>query len=359
MAHSAGPLSLFGLDLGKVWRNFRQGWCEALEWPLFAWLTPSEPVRVRMPDGRQVVYQGTRPPAVGVRAPERSAQALVLDEDATLVRQLVLPDLVAEDLRAAIELDVIANTPFPFEQTVWGWRSVRRADGHLDLTLVLAARPHVIERITAAGFDLAQPPEIWAMPDSGEAVVLRGFGESVRLRRLVRQRMQIIAAVFFAGLSLLALIAAPFMLEREQVFDAQAQYAKLMQETAAVVAQREALVQAAQRVQAIHGSLQTRPDLARLLDVLTATLPDTAYLNRLEVAGNTVRIGGVALNAAELIAALGQTPGIEAVRTPGAITRAPDGRETFSIEFNWGNVNAVQASPDVPQAGATALGGGR
>lgn len=334
MARDAGQLSLFGLDLGKVWRNYRQGWLEALEWRPLAWLAPSEAVRVRMSDGRQVVCCGAwereLPPSTHVAG----LHAHVLDEDAMLVRDLVLPDLVAEDLEAAIELDVLSSTPFPAEQTVWGWRASRRSDARLDITLVIAARPHVTRQMIAAGFDPERPPEVWAMPEGQGAVVIRGFGEPLRHRREVRKRMQIIGAILLSVLALLALVAAPFMLERERVFDAQAQYARLMQETAAVAEQREALVHAAQRIAAMHGSLAERPDLARLLDTLTITLPDTAYLTRLEAAGDVIRIGGVAANAAELIAALGRTQGIDAVRTPGAITRTPDGRETFAIEFN-------------------------
>lgn len=334
MASDAGQWSLFGLDLGKVWRIYAQGWREALEWRPLAWLTPLDPVRVRLPDGGVVVYDGASTRMLPADSPTGDVVAFVLDDDAVLLRSLVLPDLVDEDINAAIELEVAANSPFPVEDTVWGWRSVRRGDGRLEVTLALAARQHIGQQLAMAGFDTDQLPEVWVLAAHGGPIVIRGYGEERRRRRMTRKRLQVVGALCVLVLALGGLVATPFMLKRARVFDAQAQYAQLAQETAETVSRREALVHASQRIAAMHGVLATNPDLARILDALTEALPDSAYLTRLEANGSMIRIGGVASNAAELVGALGQQRGIEGVRMPGAITRSHDGRETFVIEFN-------------------------
>ena len=70
MALELRNTSLFGLDLGNLWGNFRSGWAQALRWPIFAWLSPPEPVRELLPDGseRAVVGTSAKPASRGARA---------------------------------------------------------------------------------------------------------------------------------------------------------------------------------------------------------------------------------------------------------------------------------------------------
>jgi len=195
VAADRNNFDLFGFDLrtiGKVWRD---GWNELLEWPIMAWLSPQEPVRVLLPDGGEVLRLG----ASGVPAPATAsarAVAVVLPQDNVLVRERILPPLAGAELRSAVELELAAITPFSPDQTVWGWRAQRQDKGVL-VRLALASRSHVQAalgaRLQALG---ANEAEVWASAD--EPVVLNGFGEHRRLDRLRRTRRNILALVVCA-----------------------------------------------------------------------------------------------------------------------------------------------------------------
>lgn len=330
MALEVGNFNLFGLDLGRGWREFRQGCADALKWPSLAWLSPQEPVRLLLPDGRAEWRMGAsaRPAPAGTKD---GAQAVLLPDDIVLFRDVVLPNLVDGWLRDALALQVEEQSPFIPEELVWGWRASPRDDGRLDVRLALTSRTYIGRHLASVGVQADDRVEIWA--DGAAPVVIRGFGEPARERRMATQRRLAFAAVGLLAASLLALAATPFMLQRERVFDAQARYAALVDETAQAVADREALLKASTRLAAIKTHLEGQVNLPRLLDALTRVVPDSAHLTRLEVTGHQVRIGGIAANAAALIEALGALPEIRDVRTPSAISRSSDGRESFAVEF--------------------------
>lgn len=331
MAFEAGNLTLFGLDLRRGWDAFAQGWADALRWPAFAWLSPQEAIRVTMPDGSIQWREGlsARPARVGkVDAP----QAVLLPDEIVLFRDLVLPDLLRRDLEQALTLEVDAHRPFPLEELIWGWRSALRDDGQLDVRLAMTSRRHVDSRLAALGWQT--PPavgELWA--DDAKPIALQGSGDDLRERRLKRRRARIIGLIAVCALLVFALAATPFLLQRQQVFEAQRMQGELQARTAPIVASREALVRNHRHVEAVQQHLRAQIDLPALLEQLTRLLPDNAYLSRLEVSGRTVRIAGLSPNAATLVELLGAQAEFADVRTPTAISRGAEGNESFTVEF--------------------------
>lgn len=339
MAFDARNLSLFGLDLGRGWRMVRQGWSDALGWPLFRWFHPVVPVRVQLPDGSTQWRAGASARASSP-AKENSIQAVLLPDDLVLFRDLVFPDLVLSDLQQAVALQAREHSPFVADDLAWGWRASEREDGCQDVRLALCSRAHVEKYLLSLDQTAAGSQEIWA--DLSLPIVIAGFGEARRERACARQRVGMVFSVALLVLMLLSLAAMPFLLKRAQVFDAQARHVLLVNETAQVVADREALLKATARVNAVKAQLQGQVDLPAVLEALTRIFPDTAFLNRFEVSGDRVRIGGFADNAAALVETLGAQAGFRDVRTPSAISRRSDGKESFSVEFIYRNdKNAV------------------
>lgn len=332
MAFEAGSWRLFGVDLLSLGGVLRSGWEDALQWPALAWFSPQESVRVLLPDGSESRRLGaTAEPAPDDAAPE--VVAVVLPESDVLVRELRLPRLSGSELRQALALEVAAVSPFPPDQVVWGWRA-DPDETRLRVRLAMAARTHVDayldlqrERLGGAAY------EVWV--DAGAPIVMEGYAEGVRALRLARQRRRIVVALGFATVLSAALAATPVLQARQRVFDAQAQYAALEAETVGLVASRNALALANERAGSVNAYLQERPDIPKLIEVLTLTLPDEAFLSRLEVQGRKVRIVGQAGNASQLMDALG-VPGSDFldVRAPSPISRvAGADRESFVIEF--------------------------
>ncbi|MDD3676586.1 PilN domain-containing protein [Thauera propionica] len=332
MALEVGNLSLFGLDLrslGRVWRN---GWDEALRWPLLGWLSPSESIRVLLPDGSEALRAGVS--ALPVRpASTAQAVALVLPDDTVLVRELTLPRLRLEELRQALALEVGATSPFPVDETVWGWTDAP-AGTQTRVRLAMAARSHVAAVLASAGARLAgADPEVWAAVEA--PIVLQGYAEGRRLARLRRARRAILAALLGCVVLAVALAAVPVWQARARVFDAQIQYGQLESQVADLVAARSALTTGNDRLRALKAHFAERQYVPQLIETLTLTLPDDAFLTRLEVQGRKVQIVGQADNASQLMSALGVAGSpFRDVRAPSPISRAAaSGKENFVIEF--------------------------
>lgn len=332
MAFEAGSWRLFGFDLMSLGSAVRSGWDEALRWPSLAWFSPDEPVRVLLPDGTEQRRLGaTARPAPEAAVPKTIA--VVLPDAAVLIRDLMVPRLSGAELKQALALEVASISPFPLEQVAWGYSAAPDGD-RLRVRLALAAQSHVAAHLDAQRERRGDViPEVWAGSDV--PVVIEGYGERARAGRLARQRWSILATLCLLGVLLVVLAATPVLQARARVFDAQARYAALETETAGVVASRNALSLANERVRAIGAYLQERPDIPRLLETLTLTLPDDAFLTRLEVQGRQVRLVGQARNASELMDALGARGSeFRDVRAPSPISRvAGSDKESFVIEF--------------------------
>lgn len=332
MGVEIGKLELFGLDLSRAWESFCQGWRDALRWPQLAWLSPEEPVRVLYPDGSLRWRKGLSPEPASPGG-ESSCSAVVLPNDIVLHRDVVLPDLLSSDLLQALELQVQEHNPFG-DALAWGWRSTLRTDGRINVRLAMISREHAalyLERMAAVAGN-RQEVEVWV--DAEKPVVIQGYGESRRERSLLRRRAGIVVGLLVVTASVLGLLATPFFLQRLRVFDAQHRQAALEIEVAPTVQAREELVRNLTRQAAINQHLSGYVELPLLLDRLTRVFPDDAYLSRLEVSGQQVRLAGFSSNAAGLIETLGSQSGFSDLRTPTAISRSGDGRESFTADFS-------------------------
>lgn len=332
MALEAGNLSLFGFDLRRIGRIWRDGWDEAFQWPALAWLAPPETVRVLLPDEGELLRIGAsaRPAPVGARP---AAVAVVLPEDAVLVRELRLPPLAGDELHQAVEFEVLALSPFAADETVWGYSAESQAS-QTRVRLALAARAHVTQTLEGARSRIgAGTPEVWA--DAAAPIVLHGFAESDRRRRERKAQNLILLALGCIVVLLMALAATPVLQARQQVFDAQRRYAALERDVASVVAARNALALGGERIVEIGTYLAQRPDIPAVLERLTELLPDDAFLTRIEVQGEQVRIVGQAKDAAQLMRVLGAPDSpFRNVRAPSPISRAGGSdKENFVIEF--------------------------
>lgn len=347
MAFEIGSARLFGVDVSRPLRDFKDGWSEALRWPVFNWLCPGEPVRVVLADGAEE-WAGADPGTRALPVDMSTARAFVLPDELVLVRTLTMPSLTRDDLYDALLLQVATASPFSPDDSVWGWSDRTQEDGRLIVRLAISSRALVEPYLAKRGVSGLSDVEVWA-PPADEMLVIGGFGENARRLRNQKRSRNVLAAMALVVCAVILLILSPFLLLRAQAMDAQLRYAALEAEAAPAIETRERLLHASTRLERILQAHHSQIDLVVLLARLTELIPDNAYLERLEINGRQVRIGGVASNAAMLLDQLGSHDGFKDVRTPSAIARRADGTETFFIEFT------VTPLPDSEEGGATVL----
>jgi general secretion pathway protein L len=323
-------LRLFGVDLAAVPEYLREGWAEALRWPVLRWLTPDDAVRVFHADGTESVRQGVSARQIAAPARVRFC-AVELAEEELLRRSLTLPRLTEEELRQAVELDVRSASPFPEDDVVWGY-DVERGE-RLRVEIALTSKRMIEQQIEALRPRLGEvQPEVWV---GGERpFVVPGYGEAARLERARRMRLALVGVLSATALLLAALAVTPTLQLRERALEAVRKSEELSKAVGPQVQMRDELARLSEQVRLLSKASEQRQDVVALIDLITRQLPDDATLTRLEITAGAVRIIGQADNAAQLLQTLGANPAFRDVRAPAGIAKAPAGsKEGFTIEF--------------------------
>ncbi len=340
----------FGLDLPALLRDLLTAWRGMLAWPVFAWLWPSLPVRLWLPDGSAVLSRAPGSPYIETPERVRAAhfEAVQLPEHLLLRNVLVLPNLQPYEMQSALSLHVTSLSPFAQTDLVWAYAlkpsgpdSSNLASAHL----VMTSRKLVAQYLAQLSV-LTNPlaAEVWVPGISGQGdLVLQGFGETNRARHAVLWRW---ASALLVGL-VLALAAAILLTPSIQLYrrslQAHSAMADLQQKAAPVVKQRESLVHTSDQLTNLAELIGKPLPALTVLKLVSDALPDDTSLLSLQVQGTKVTLSGQTANAAALMKQLGTTPGLRDVTAPTPATKplgAP--REQFTIEFA---LESAQPSP--------------
>ncbi len=352
---SASPTpssDFFGLRPAAWPAQWRGAWSLLLQWRGLRAFTPTVRVRLLQADGRvsdwdmaSDLAHAAAPGATTPAAAQAAIWAVELPRERVLERRLVLPLLAPAELEQAIELEVAAFTPFGIDQTVHGYRVVRRAQ-QTEVDLVLAQRQDVERCLQATlpdtGAAAAAAPEVWVLPaDAGGQVpdhlvpITLSRGEP-RQRRISRGRA-LRLALFGLVLALLAALAVtPTAQLRLRAIGAQQAFDALRQQTEAQQARRDALMQRAEQFQRVRELTAEQLALVPVFSLLTDALPDGAWLQVLRVEGGKVQMAGSADDTSALVQALGGVQGVQAVRLPAPVTRGRlTDKESFTLEISF------------------------
>ncbi|MHB8920966.1 MAG: PilN domain-containing protein [Halothiobacillus sp.] len=343
------PWLFLGFDLRQIPAVWLDGWKEALRWPILAWLNTAPPVRVFQVDGTETLY--TKGGWWPLKPTDKSAshsdfRALLLPDDVLLHRVIVLPKMPGSDLQQVLSFEVDGITPFGRDQTVWGYQIVSETAQNQRIELVITARAQIeqalMKRNSSVPADMLEQDalELWAMGEQSRPVTLIGFAEQRRQRFIRRRVLQMAALLLLIPVLTIALAGVPMVEAQLRWVHAQQDMATVQAQSTAIDAKRSQLVAQSQSAQSVMDYLKTLPQPLAILELLSAKIPDTAYLERFDMNAQRVIITGQADNAASLMQVLGATPGIQNVRAPSAITRNPmNNKERFTLEFG------VQSEP--------------
>lgn len=317
-------------------KRWKCGWAELMGVLAYRRLLPSVLVRVLRETGEVVVrVPGYVPEAAAApAAAARAFVALELPASACLVRRLELPEATDQELLSAVRLEVEASSPFPPDETLWGWDARTTVSGGRIAHVAITAR-HLAQRALDAHAGRADgaTPELW-VPLEGGYAVLQGFGEKSRLAAQRRQ-MRGFALTLGAALLLAVLLAlTPLAQKRLQVLQANMYQVAVNERAAPVLRQRDELTRLAALKDALAPRVEGGPDVMVLLDRVSAILPDGAWLDHLEYTPGGLRMGGRADDAAALLQALQRQSGFNNVRAMSPIVREPrSGKDMFVFEM--------------------------
>lgn len=327
--------NLFGYDVRTLPALWTSAWREVLwseEAPIRQWL--DEPVAVYEPWQEGQPAPQMRIVGRGGKQTKPSTVARLLPDDLVLSCWLNLPEKAEGHLLSAIALDVRARSPFPADDTVFGWRIAGREAGILRVCLCIASR----SAVSAWLHRFLTPEEIAVTEVRAEVeqhyVIIEGFGEGFRNQRYTRQLKKL---GLWAGLILvlsLLLIMIPAGLRAIQLNYYQNELAEAQQASRAAVEYRNNLTASNERILEANRQLASAGNPHRELVRLTALLNDEVYLNTFEHTAGRIRIDGMADNAAQLMSILSESVWYSDVKAPSAIRRDNrSGLERFVLDL--------------------------
>ncbi len=341
MSDAKNPWSFLGYDLRQAVSPafWKLAWKELFyEKNRFFYPYLCEVVRLVSVDGTEKYIKQDESVAVT----NAKSTALLLPAGQCLIKQLTIPAAVESELDDYLALEVSSNSPFPAEETRYGWRVIERADKQVRIDLAITSDSivsHAFYQSTLVGTPAEY--EIWCALDNGY-LEISGYAEN---RRLKRQQNKILwlggkGVLVCILLVLLSLLPAAFKLLEMQAV--RTQFLSIDAQATESVRLREQLVARNSMISSVKEFPATTFEPLEQLERLTKNMPDDAYLMSAEMTPTVIRITGQADRAAELMQSLNSDPAYERVTAPSAIsTNRRTGKEQFTLEITLGQGDGV------------------
>lgn len=356
-------LRLFGYDLRLAGGFFRSGVAQLfwdndspirqkLDEPVLASIL--SPAEIGAPQalwfrGSQLLAEvedgGAEQGVQGSRSADSGCRAIVLPDELVLHRTITLPPSLSGSVFDAVSMDVKAFSPFPDDDTAFGWRTAGVSAESIEVDIAIVSRAavaRVLREIRGEGVsEDIHAQEVWSFtPGSQAPVVFQGFGEGVRntlyRRRLLRMGAAVCALV--AGVALAPLLSGILLSMRADSLETQVNALKAS--TADELSMREELTVVRELGERIALEVSGQADFGRELTVITQKIPDSAFANGVELIGQQLRVTGLADDAASLMAQLSEYSGYSKVVNRGGFRRDRSGKERYSFEISLGEAVA-------------------
>jgi general secretion pathway protein L len=255
---------------------------------------------------------------------------LRLHSSEVVTKRLSLPAGVHDMLGPVLRNQIERHAPWPAEQAMFTYREAGTDADRLSVDLWIVGRNRLeknLGELNELGFKIGVVDAADSIDD------IPGFNflgssevELKRPRAIMRRVLATAAALALFGCLASVSYAYYLGLQRDELDET------VKRELNAAMSASTPEAAKARRLRELVASQRQRaPSMAVTLEMLSRTLPDTAYLERLELRGNELTVSGRAQNVPELIGPLEETPHFEDVRFAAPTTR----REGDSIyEFS-------------------------
>jgi general secretion pathway protein L len=258
---------------------------------------------------------------------------LAIAEEQCLWGSAQFPPMRREALRIAVQETLWRQSPFPPEKIISAFRCEPMKGGGWEVHWGLCRRSvqQDLQRSQSLQTDSAT-----YLLRQGRAYMVNGSSaqRNVRVGQMLNALMLIALLVLI--LALLAPALVPLALKRQAVVDAMQQMVSLEPRTAPLRQKLDSLRRQTRLSDQLVLAVATAIPYASVVDSLSSVLPDDAWLDRIEINGDEIRITGLTTNATDLLAQMGRSPSIANVRATAPSVR--DGalnKERFTFEMRW------------------------
>jgi general secretion pathway protein L len=259
--------------------------------------------------------------------PGLARATIELPPERVLARRVELPAVSQADLARILRFEITRHFPFPAERALFAHRVLPRraaSPGHVAVEIVAVARETTVEiraLLAAAGIEAAR------------IVVADASGASLVLTENATPRPRSVMALAAAlGMATLAAIASPVVHERMELATLNREIAALAPKANALGAAHAKERRAVAQVAGPLALAAARPPLVALLDALTKSVPDGAWLQSLSISGQEVTIDGLSPSAAAVALQLEKSGAFTHVAFRAPIARDPaTGLEHFAL----------------------------
>ena len=334
--------SLFGFDLTRVWDYMRLG-ARQLLFGFEAGIRQRFYPEITVISLSDVAINEFS--LFGFRAGEAGDGgncAVVISDDLVLFKTMELPVESELELDAVMYFEATTSSPFPEDDTVFGWRIVSRSEAVLSVALAISSRSAISELTLAHDYLRAIPStgmEVWSSCE-GMLIQFRGFGENDRDADYRQRLIQGVTWGVFLVLGVYLLLSIPAV--AMQMRAGQLQELAVETELTAGVAteSRNRLTLLETKISAAGEYFEERLNYQESLDNLSKATPDSVYLTRLSLDEGRLTITGLADNAAEYQTLLASANIVSELSAPAAFTRdsrAQKERFTLTMRIDGGN----------------------
>lgn len=271
-----------------------------------------------------------------VRAARRRFVTFTLPADEIAVQRISVPTRAEEFLAGIVRNQIDRLSPWQGDQVAYGFAATSGAkdSASLDVRVLMTSRAVIdaaraqlaalglaIDRVLARDAQTDVPVVLWSRLE-GEAA-----DEQARLRRLIAASLIALLGVTLAVTGWAQFSAASMRSDSDEL---EARSAGLQRQLENGRGPSGTLSDPAERAWNLK---ETAPSAVTILEALSRTIPDAAYVSELSLQNTTVRVSGMTDDAPSLIAPLEQSGQFADVHFFAPTTRAPDGVSfVFHIE---------------------------
>lgn len=250
----------------------------------------------------------------------------------SLTKELQLPLAAQQDLTQVLTFEMDRQTPFRADSVYFDYRVIRRDTARKQLTVCLGVVPRALvdealAPLSALDLRMSQPGIATDSSWDGRTFSLTRASDQQGLLSRVNPLL-----LALNGLLLIVVVFLPFYHQRSERTALSTQLNQVREAANGAMSLREQVDRLAQEIKVAVDRKSQWPPMVEILNELTMVLPNSTWLNRLEIKDGEIHLQGVSSSASSLIALIEESATFADVRFQSPVTQDPrTGRERFHL----------------------------